>query len=102
LDNINIDVGEIGWGGMYWINLGKDRDQWWALVNMLMDLHDQLSFHFKSMLDSSQHVNSQLIFTSVKPLLKFLILYKNSFGHSDDYINWFQSYLAYRLSVVCS
>jgi hypothetical protein len=26
---------EIGWDGMYWIDLAQDRDQWRALVNTL-------------------------------------------------------------------
>jgi hypothetical protein len=29
---------EIGWSGIYWINLAEDRNQWWALVNMVMNL----------------------------------------------------------------
>jgi hypothetical protein len=29
---------EIGWGGMDWIDLAQDRDQWRALVNTLMNL----------------------------------------------------------------
>jgi hypothetical protein len=36
--NIKIDVGEIGWGGMDWIDLAQDRDQWRALVNTVMNL----------------------------------------------------------------
>jgi hypothetical protein len=31
-DNIRIDLREIGWGGMDWIYLAQDRDQWKALV----------------------------------------------------------------------
>jgi hypothetical protein len=27
---------EIGWGGMDWIDLAQDRDQWRALVNTAM------------------------------------------------------------------
>jgi hypothetical protein len=38
VDNIKIDLGEIGWDGMDWINLVWDRDQWKALVNMVMNL----------------------------------------------------------------
>jgi hypothetical protein len=35
-DNIKMDVREIGWGGMVWIDLAKDRDQWRALVNTVL------------------------------------------------------------------
>jgi hypothetical protein len=37
-DNIKKDLREIGWGGMDWIDLSQDRDQWRALVNMVMNL----------------------------------------------------------------
>jgi hypothetical protein len=30
------DLGEIGRGGVDWINLAKDRDQWRAPVNTVM------------------------------------------------------------------
>jgi hypothetical protein len=33
VDNIKIDLIEIGWDGMDWIDLAKDNDQWRALVN---------------------------------------------------------------------
>jgi hypothetical protein len=38
VDNINIDLGEIGWSGIDWILLTQDGDQWKALVNMVMNL----------------------------------------------------------------
>jgi hypothetical protein len=38
VDNIKIDLREIGWDGMDWIDLAKDRDQWRALVNTVMNL----------------------------------------------------------------
>jgi hypothetical protein len=34
-DNIKTDLREIGWGGIDWIHLTQDRDQWRALVNEL-------------------------------------------------------------------
>jgi hypothetical protein len=33
-----MDLREIGWGGMVWIDLAKDRDKWRALVNTVMNL----------------------------------------------------------------
>jgi hypothetical protein len=38
LDNIKMDLREIGWGGMDWIDLVQDREQWRALVNTVMNL----------------------------------------------------------------
>jgi hypothetical protein len=36
-DNIKMDLREIGWDGMNWIDLAQDRDQWRALVNTVMN-----------------------------------------------------------------
>jgi hypothetical protein len=33
-----VDLREIGWDGMDWIELTQDRDQWRALVNTVMSL----------------------------------------------------------------
>jgi hypothetical protein len=38
VDSFKIDLGETGWGGMGWIDLAQDRNQWRALVNMVMNL----------------------------------------------------------------
>jgi hypothetical protein len=38
LDNIKMDLREAGWGGMDWIDLAQDTDQWRALVNTVMKL----------------------------------------------------------------
>jgi hypothetical protein len=38
VDNIKIDLGEIGWDGRNWIELAQDRDQWRSLVNTVMNL----------------------------------------------------------------
>jgi hypothetical protein len=37
-NNIIMDLREIGWGGMDWIDLAQDRKQWRALVNTVMNL----------------------------------------------------------------
>jgi hypothetical protein len=33
-----MDLREIGWGGMDWIDLAQDRGQWRVLVNTVMNL----------------------------------------------------------------
>jgi hypothetical protein len=38
VDNIRMDLREIGWGGKEWIDLAQDRAQWRALVNTVMNL----------------------------------------------------------------
>jgi hypothetical protein len=37
-DGIRMDLREIGWGSVEWIQLAKDRDRWRALVNTVMNL----------------------------------------------------------------
>jgi hypothetical protein len=37
-DHIKMDLREMGWGIMDWIHLAQDRNQWQALVNMVMNL----------------------------------------------------------------
>jgi hypothetical protein len=38
VDNIKMDLGEIGWDGMDWIAVAQDRDQWRTLVNTVLNL----------------------------------------------------------------
>jgi hypothetical protein len=38
VDNIKMDLREIGWAAMDWIHLDQDRDRWRALVNTVMNL----------------------------------------------------------------
>jgi hypothetical protein len=40
-DNINIDLQEVGFRGMDWIDLAQYKDRWRALVNAVM----KLGFH---------------------------------------------------------
>jgi hypothetical protein len=37
-DNIKIDLREVGWVGIDWIDLTQDTDQWRALVNTVINL----------------------------------------------------------------
>jgi hypothetical protein len=38
VDNVKMDLGEIGWIGMIWIGLYQDMDQWRNIVKMGMNL----------------------------------------------------------------
>jgi hypothetical protein len=38
LDNIRMDLVEVGWGDVDWIGLAQDRDRWRALVNSVPNL----------------------------------------------------------------
>jgi hypothetical protein len=33
-----MDLRKTGWQDVDWMHLIQDRDQWWALVNMVMNL----------------------------------------------------------------
>jgi hypothetical protein len=37
-DGIRMDLREIGWGSVDWIQLAQDRDRWQAFVNTVMNL----------------------------------------------------------------
>jgi len=37
-DNIKVDLHEVGWGGMDWIDLAQDKDTWRALVIIVMNV----------------------------------------------------------------
>jgi hypothetical protein len=32
-DNIKMDLQEVCWGSMEWIDMAQDKERWWALVN---------------------------------------------------------------------
>jgi hypothetical protein len=38
VDNIRMDLGEVGWSNVEWIGLAKDRNRWRALVNSIFNL----------------------------------------------------------------
>jgi hypothetical protein len=33
-----MDLQEVGWGGVGWLDLGQDRDRWRAFLNVAMKL----------------------------------------------------------------
>jgi hypothetical protein len=37
MDNIRMDLGEVGWGGVDWIGLAKNRYRWRILVNSVLN-----------------------------------------------------------------
>jgi hypothetical protein len=37
-DSIKMDLREIGWGGMAWIDVAQDRDQWRTILKMVMNI----------------------------------------------------------------
>jgi hypothetical protein len=38
VDNIRMDLGEVGWGDVDWIDLAQDRNRWRAVVNSVLNL----------------------------------------------------------------
>jgi hypothetical protein len=38
LDNIRMGLKEMEWESVNWMHLAQDRDQWWDVVNMVMNL----------------------------------------------------------------
>jgi hypothetical protein len=44
VDNIRMDLGEVGWGDVDWLGLAQDRNRWRALVNSVLNLrvHEML------------------------------------------------------------
>jgi hypothetical protein len=38
-DNIKMDIRKVGCGSTDWIELAQDRNKWWALVIVVMNLH---------------------------------------------------------------
>jgi hypothetical protein len=38
VDNIRMDLGEVGWGDVDWIGLAQNRNRWRALVYLVLNL----------------------------------------------------------------
>jgi hypothetical protein len=37
-DNIKMDLQEVGWGSVDWIDFAQDRGRWWVLLKAAMNL----------------------------------------------------------------
>jgi hypothetical protein len=59
VNNIRMDLGEVGWGGVDWIGLAQDRNKWRALVNSV------LTFGFHEML-GNYRVASRVVLRSIE------------------------------------
>jgi hypothetical protein len=64
MDNIKMDLEEIGWGGVDWIGLAQDKENWRALMNTVMNLR------IRKMLGNyrvaSQLVASRVVLSSIE------------------------------------
>jgi hypothetical protein len=38
VENIKMDLREIGWDGVDWMDMAEDRDQWRALLSTILNL----------------------------------------------------------------
>jgi hypothetical protein len=38
VDDIRMDLRQVGWGNVDWIGLAEDRNRWRALVNLVLNL----------------------------------------------------------------
>jgi hypothetical protein len=57
VDNIRMDLGQVGWGDVDWIGLAKDRNRWRALVNSIFGFHKMLG---------NYRVFSRVVFSSIE------------------------------------
>jgi hypothetical protein len=58
LDNIRMDLVEVGWGDVDWIGLAQDRDRWRTLVNSVLNLQVPLSTGKLLSVQTTRHLSS--------------------------------------------
>jgi hypothetical protein len=74
-DGIKMDLTEIGWGSVEWIQVAQDRDRWRALVNTMMNFRsDAMELVRNSICKLSMNTSFQIhlpILRAVTDLCKF-------------------------------
>jgi hypothetical protein len=78
LDNIKMDLGEIGWGDVDWIGLAQDRNRWRALVNSVMNLR------LGNYRVATQLVASRIVLSSIELVSKLLVPLSTSVCDDGD------------------
>jgi hypothetical protein len=72
LDNIRMDLVEVGWGDVDWIGPTQDRDRWRALVNSVLNLRGPLHAGKLSSVQSTRDLSSSAHLHGVSYLLLFV------------------------------
>jgi hypothetical protein len=78
VDNIKMDLREIGSGGMDWIDLAQNRDQWRALVNTVM------TFGFHKILGSSRVATQLAVSQEGRSSMKLVTFYLSGTRRHDS------------------
>jgi hypothetical protein len=64
VDNIRIDLGEVGWGDVDWIGLAQDRNRWRALVNSVLNL--RVPFNAGKISSGLASMASRVVFSCIE------------------------------------
>jgi hypothetical protein len=60
VDNIRMDLVEVGWGDVDWIGLAQNRDRWRALVNPVLNLRVPRNAGKLSSVQTTRHLSSSV------------------------------------------